>query len=327
MKMTKLVFWFAAALTGCFVGVALWAPVQQGQPRPLTAAEKAAVERQAIDTRYSAKGAKKSYQAFVEKHKASPDPKVQDQVSSARLRIAHLTAREKDFKAARSEFLTAAKEHKGTASMSPEFGGMVDKALYQAAATLNAEGRKAEARAAFVKFIKDQPLSPLVHGAYKRIVAMDGKATAEIDALLQAAMNKQAKVMRFETSVCGPKAAVHLLKLKGLAAPGYKALAKECGTTDSGTTLEGLKKGLAAHGVKTFGFELNRKDFARMPLPAILLAADHYVVITAVTDDCFVAYDPRYDSVGKRPLPALNDPHFTATVLITEPMPLQDETR
>lgn len=260
------------------------------------------------------------YSDFIAKNESSKDAKVQDKVARTRMKLAYLQSHNKDYNAARATLLAAAKTYKGEGKMSPEFGGAKDQALYQAAATLNAEGRKVEYRKALTQFLKDQALSPLIYGAYKRLVALDGHSSPDVEALMQAAQAKQQAKMEFETSVCGPKAAAYLLEQQHLGKFDYKTLAKECGTTKTGTSMDALRACLEKHGLKTFGFRLNRKDFSKLAAPAVLFAADHYVVITAIHDDHLEAYDPRFGTVLTQKLPPMDDDKFFATVL-TPSMP------
>jgi hypothetical protein len=236
--------------------------------------------------------AKKKYSEFIDKYKASPDEHVQDQVGAARIRLAYMTTKDKDWAKARKQFKEAAATYKGTGTTAADFGGIKDQALYQAAVCLSADGKKPEARAAYVDFIKTQWMSPLIYACYNRIVKIDGKKTDEIDALLQHSLDRQQKEIRFQMSVCGPKVVAHVLSLEGKGEVDYKLLAKECGTTDTGTTVEGLRKGLRAHGLNYFGFTVSRKDLATIQTPAIFLIEDHYIVATAVHGEVVTAFDP-----------------------------------
>jgi TolA-binding protein len=118
--------------------------------------------------------AAKDLRAFVEKNKASTDPVIQDRVGAYKIRLAYKDAERGDFNQARSALLETAKTYKGTGVMSSDFGGVPDQAAYQAAVCLVAEGKKGEAEAEFLKFMKERPLSPLVTAAYRRICRLRG---------------------------------------------------------------------------------------------------------------------------------------------------------
>jgi len=250
---------------------------------------------------------------------------VQDEVGEARIRLGYLAAKRKDFSAARGQFQEAALQYRGTGKMAADFGGIPDQAAYQAAVTLVAQGRNAEAEKAFTSFIKERPLSPLVNAAERRLVRMNGgKSKPEWEALLQEALTKQEKHAAFETSVCGPKAIARLLKLLGKPERDYKEIARLCGTSDKdGTTMEGMRKGLKALGIESYGYRVNREDFARLPLPALVLWGQHYLVLESITQGSASAFDPSLNSVSTSKLPPLDDPNFTAIVLTLSPMPLQ----
>jgi hypothetical protein len=253
---------------------------------------------------------------FVQRHADAPDPRVQDQVGRARLKLGYAAAHRKDFTGARAEFLTASREYRGTNAMSADFGGLPDQAAYQAAVCLAADGKKEEAEREFRRFLKDRALSPLVGAAYRRIERLKGGPDEDAQALLQSALDKQQARVRFETSVCGPKAIAHMLPMVGKPAADYKEIAKLCGTTDRGTTLEGMRAGLKKLGVETYGLQVNRDDFLRLPIPFLVLEDDHYVLVTEAKPREAIVFDPRFGSDRRMPLPA-SDSAFTATVLTT----------
>jgi len=262
---------------------------------------------------------------FIADKVASKNPKVQDQVGVARLRVGYLAAKKKDWTAARQTFQTAARKYKGTGAMSADFGGLPDQAAYQATVCLVADGKEALAKAEFIRFMKERPLSPLVHACYKRLVRMNGgEPTPEADRLLQNAVTLQQKLIRFENSVCGPKTIAYLLDQNLLKGPktDYKRLAKLCGTTDSGTTLEGMRKGLQKIGLESYAYRLNRQDLSRTSLPAILLEEGHYLAVLKVTETEAIVYDTRLRAEQTLKLPALDDPDFNVSVLLFSPLEL-----
>jgi ABC-type bacteriocin/lantibiotic exporter with double-glycine peptidase domain len=160
-----------------------------------------------------------------------------------------------------------------------------------------------------------------VHAAYRRLARLNGgEATPAQDALLQAAVAKQEKRIRLETSVCGPKTIEYLLTRLGRPAKGYKDIAKLCGTTDAGTTIEGLRKGLRALGVDSYAYKLNRRDLEGAPMPAILLEGDHFVALLKIEGGQALVYDSRYRAEREIGLPGLDDPDFfAAAILFSEP--------
>lgn len=287
--------------------------------------ERAARERMEIDRLYGPEPseAKRRYSEFIAGHEESPLVEVRDQVGAARLRLGYLAAKEGDFQAARSTFLQASQSHADSEAISVEFGGLSDQAAYQAAVCLVAEGRASEAKLEFLAFLKERPQSPLVHAAYRRIERLDdADALREAEGLLQSAVTKQEERLRFESSVCGPKVIAYLFDKGILAAqgtkPGYREIAKLCGTSEDGTTLEGMRSGLRALGVASYGVQLNRKDLLALKAPAILLDGEHYVALLDATPNYLDLFDPLVRSQRRVELGS-DDPSRLWTLLTFSP--------
>lgn len=260
---------------------------------------------------------------FVSENRNSKDPHVQDLVGAARIRVAYNLASSGKYLAARKQLLEADRDYRGTGAMSPEWGSVPDQAAYQAIACLMAERRNAEAKKELMQFLKERPLSPLVHAAHRRLSILgSGKAGKDADALLQAAIERQEARIRFETSVCGPKAIERLLKELPTTKRqlGYKELAVHCRTTDSGTTIEGIRKGLTAVGLDSFAYRLNSADLRKVVGPAILLEGDHFLVLLGIDGTSAKVYDPRYNSERAVPLPDLADPDFSVATVLLHPL-------
>ena len=321
------IFGGLAALAVGGAGLGLW--LHRGKPEALPrlqlhdprsqAAQAAEKERREGDKLYAKARwpeTESFYKSFVQKHAADKDPEVQDEVGAARMRLGYAVSKTGGYAKAREVFLGAAASYKGTGKMNADFGGPQDQAAYQAIVCLEASGKKDEARREYLGFIKRRKRSPLVSAVHRRLVRLnDGKATPEYDRLLQIALDAQDKWTRFEISTCGPKCIEYLLKASGKASPGYAELAKTCGTTEKGTSLEGMRKGLKACGLPVYGFLVNRRDFADLPLPAIWLIRDHYVVLLRFEGKYAIAYDPADKSERPLELPPPADTTFQAGVL------------
>jgi hypothetical protein len=269
--------------------------------------------------------AKTEYNAYITANDNNPDPAVQDHVGDARMHLAYLQAKDNNFDTARSTFIQAKTRYKGTGRMSADFGGIPDQAAYQAAVCLVAEHKNSEAKAEFLKIMKDRPLSPVVRACYNRLLRLNGgKTTDDWDNLLQHDQTAQEAFAKREMAMCGPKVLAYLLK-QGLIhatdgkTKGYEELAKLCGTTNGGTSIEGLRKGLRTLGIESYAMEVNREDFGRLQTPFILLERDHYAPVLQLYRDYFVYYDTVYGE-NRTPLPLLDDTSFRATV-ITFQMP------
>jgi ABC-type bacteriocin/lantibiotic exporter with double-glycine peptidase domain len=185
---------------------------------------------------------------------------------------------------------------------------------------LAAQGKKDEARREFRQIIQERTQSPVIYLAFRRMQRL-GDPNKEEEAVMQASIAKQESWMRFEMSVCGPKSIVDLLGRLGLPKKDYKEVAKLCRTNDQGTSLQGMRDGLKALGVKTDGLMVNRKDFAKLGTPAIWLDKDHYVVLLSVKGNQAEVFDTRYSSRRLVKLPPENDPTFAATVLVVRNQP------
>jgi hypothetical protein len=259
---------------------------------------------------------------FIADHATAPDPRVQDTVTQAKLQLAYAVARQSGYAAARSEFLAAAHTYKGTGAMDADFGGAPDQAAYQAIVCLVPQGKTAEAKREFVAFLKDWPLSPLVHAAYKRLVRLEGgNQLPAYQALLERDVQLQQKHIRFEMSVCGPKTIAYILASRGnQKATDYKQIAKLCGTTDQGTTMQGMIRGLSALGVQAYAYHVNRVDTEKIPTPAIVLEGDHYLALLSVDPGAITLYNTEYRRKEHEDLPPLDDPAFGLNVLVFSPL-------
>jgi hypothetical protein len=259
----------------------------------------------------------KALEKFVALHEKSRDPEIQDHVGAARLRLAYSVANTEGFAKARQAFVEAAKVHRGTGAQSAAFGGVADNAAYQAAVCLVAEGKEDAAKDEFVRFMRERPLSPLVHAAHRRLLRLNGGETKpEWDRLLQGAASKQQERIRFETSVCGPRCLERMLANRLPEKPDYKRLAELCGTTDTGTTVEGMRKGLKTLGVESWAYRLNRQDLERAELPAVVLEGDHYVLLERIEDGSAVLWDPRFRGPRTLRLPPRDDPDFFLNMIL-----------
>jgi len=268
----------------------------------------------------SPKVAKEKYQAFVKKYTASHDPKVQDQVGTARLKVGFLAAHQRNWTEARTAFLAADKQTKGT-DQTGDFGTVNEQGAYEAIVCLDAAGKKEEAKKQYIDFIKNRPLSALCMACYRRLKRLNGgKTTEELDALIQSATTKQDANAKFESSVCGPRTLAHLCDL-GVIKPGnqphdYKAIAKLCHTKDTGTSIAGMLDGLKALGVQATAYKVNRQDLAKLKTPAILLWGDHYLTLVAVKDRAVRVFDTLTHTEHDLTIPNVDDPDFFVNAIL-----------
>lgn len=261
--------------------------------------------------------AETKYSAFIELNRESRDKSVQDDVAKARIKLAYLAARSKSYRKSRSILNEAVAQYRGKGEAAGDYGGLKDQAAYQASVTFVGEGDLVGAAKAFRSFIRSYPLSPLVFSAYRRLQRL-GVATSADEAALQAAIATQERQTRMEMAMCGPKSLTKMLGLLGVnreAIPSYQEMAKLSGTTERGTSIEGLRKGLRSLGFNSYAFELNRKDLAAAPMPAVLFTDNHFLVLEAVEADRAKVYDSLFGRERYIELPPLENKAFSAFVI------------
>lgn len=294
---------FIAPIVVASVGLGVFALVPRKKPSPVKPAPV-----------NPAPTAPAELKAFVAKNESTKDKKVQDRVTRARMTLAYQAAKTNDFATARASFQEAAIRHQGSQVQSADFGSMSDQAAYQAIVCLVGEGKRDEAAKEFRKFIADRPLSPLVHACHQRLVRL-GVRTDSDDRLLQTAVTKQEANIRFELSVCGPKAIERILPLLGKPNKSYKELAKLCGTTDQGTSIDGMRKGLKSLGLETFPLAVNKADFLQLKTPFLYLHQDHYVAVIAIAGTKATAFDSLRSGEIPLDLSKADETSFQASVI------------
>ncbi|MFI5385908.1 MAG: cysteine peptidase family C39 domain-containing protein [Fimbriimonadales bacterium] len=99
----------------------------------------------------------------------------------------------------------------------------------------------------------------------------------------------------------------------------YKAIAKLCGTTDKGTTMEGMRKGLKALGLEYYGFQVGRADLPTIATPGILLSRDHYVVVERVKGLVLTTWDPTTNKEMPVDTSKIPPDKFELTMLLRTP--------
>lgn len=255
-----------------------------------------------------------AYEAFEEQNRGSTDPKVQDSVSTARIRLAYAYAKKEDFAGAKAILKRAEENHKGTDRFDSETGSIRDQASYQAAiCDLNIEQSKGIA--ALKAHIEKYPDSPTVYSALKRLQrVMPAADFAKIQDRVDRRSAQRFDKAGLAESMCGPLAVAELLRLVGKEVPSENKLVELCGTTAVGTNLAGMKRALTSCQVPNFAYQLKHSDFQKVPLPALWLRGEHYLVIRKRTEQGFEVYDPLDRNTRQEPMPEA-DSQFLATVL------------
>jgi hypothetical protein len=252
---------------------------------------------------------------FIEENSSSSDEKIQDAVTSARMRLAYMDAPEKP-EAARELFLEAEQKHSGSDAMDPNFGAMPDQARYQAINCLMIDGKTKQAKSEYFAFLKERPLSPLVFGVHKRLLKLrtEGESREEIDRLLQIAVDKQDEHGKREMALCGPRCIEKLAELHKGEQVQLSEIEKQAGTTLDGTSMSGMVKALGVAGFRAEGMLVNHADFQTQKLPFIWLDKGHYLLVHARKNNKFVVYDPFIRNDREITIPEANA-QFSATIL------------
>ncbi|MBW7928825.1 MAG: hypothetical protein H3C58_12245 [Fimbriimonadaceae bacterium] len=260
--------------------------------------------------------ARKRYENILRAHAAVRDSEALDEIAAVRLRLGYAEAKTIGYEAARETFLETERSYDGLDRSGAAFGGVRDQAAYQAAVCLLADGKREEGIAALSKLFETYPESPLAHAAHRRLVTMDPENREVYDSMLEQASNKRQAAARRSLAMCGPKAIRNLAKSLGASSPSLKDLMEICSTTDDGTTMAGMLRGLASCGLNGEGYLLNRKDFGEMKTPAIQLLDSHYVVVLAVHPREVRVYDPLLDTEATHELPPIDDSEFEANIIL-----------
>ncbi len=91
---------------------------------------------------------------------------------------------------------------------------------------------------------------------------------------------------------CGPRALAIACRQLGVKADVAR-LTHFAGTTDRGTSLEGLANAAGAVGLKAQGVQVNRLAFSDIKTPAVIwLNGGHFAVLLSVTDKIARIHDP-----------------------------------
>ena len=280
-----------------------------------------AIQRRGEPTQPEQVRSEGAVEKFVKQNAHSTSPAVQDSVTKARIQMAYQASEKKNFKQARAILVEAANSHKGSDVINPDYGSLSDQARYQAAVCLVAEGKKEQAQSEFREIIKGHPKSPIVHAAFKRLVRLNnGTVDPQDQNLLERAIKTQEETIKFELSVCGPKSIAYLLPLLGKTKVDYHQIAKKCGTTNDGTTIEAMRKALADYGITSYAYRVSRQDLPKIQLPAIWLSGQHYVTLKSISGDSALVYDSLIGGERKAALPSADDLNFSANVIVFKPL-------
>ena len=279
-------------------------------------------EQRALATALATKSAdaneaEKKLEKLVADTNSSSDPEIRDIGGRAKIELAYMAANEGDHEKAKALFEDVDQNLEGSGKIDPSFGTLNDQAAYQAIALLMKEGKSEEAEEALLEFIKERPLSPLVHGAVSRLNKLKPENREAHNKLLDEAIAKQDEFAKERVAMCGPMVVSRAIELLGKTKVSEEVIANIAGTSiEEGTTMSGLQDSLSRYGFDSKGMMLNFDDFMKADLPFIWLVGDHYRLVENRSDLTLQVYDPMINGKDELKLSDKNSDQFKTTVLL-----------
>lgn len=216
------------------------------------------------------------------------------QVGYAHYQIGRLYAERKQFRQARQAFhrLSERPLTIPASPMEPGFGTWSEQGAYQAAICAYQADPKAGIQQ-MIDFMNRFPDSPLVYGAYKRILRWTNEqAPPEAEHAWHKVQAIQ-KEKRKRAAACGPQALAYLLKPYGQEVD-WKVLMQECGTTAQGTDLWSLAEAARKRGISCTGLEVSKAGLLEQVPPFLIWSEEgHYQVVETGQSGAWQVYDPQ----------------------------------
>ncbi len=301
----KLVWWLASFLTACLMlaGVAWWlqrASRPHTRPthivRPAPALPPALQEPLTRAATAPPQQAIELYRQIARRKPANATEKYA--VGYAHYQIGKLYAQQKKFRAARQAFQQLAEQRIAVPALplDPSFGTWSEQGAYQAAICAYQINREEGIRQ-MIAFIEQHPESPLVYGAYKRILRWTNeKPPAAAERAWQKAQAAQTERLK-RAAACGPKALAYLLTHEFSQPTDWQTLMKECDTDIGGTSMWALAQAARKRGLSAIGLEVSRKGLLQQEPPFLVWnPIGHYVAVIA-RDGNWQMYDPETNSL------------------------------
>ncbi len=238
------------------------------------------------------------------------------EAAALRTALAYRAADERDFPRARAHFERVTLQAPATPEDDRALWDYADRARYQAAVCLQAEGDKAGALSAYRAYLAEAVPGRYVHAVARRLSKLDPGSAEPDGRLVQRALDARSEHAKQAKSACGPLVVREALRRLHRPAPSVETVRQWCGTGGEGTTMAGMAAAFARAGVAAQGHRLNRADFARLSPPAVWLRGDHFVLILGVDGDRARVYDPNAGGESTVGLPPYSDGRFTADVLV-----------
>ena len=228
-------------------------------------------------------------------------------VGYAHYQIGKLYAEQKQFRAAQQAFRQLAAQRLAVPALplDPSFGTWSEQGAYQAAICayqLNPQ----QGIQQMIRFMEEHPNSPLVIGAYKRILRWTNeKPPAAAQRAWEKAQAAQKERLK-RAAACGPKALAYLLTNEFGQPTDWQTLMKECRTDIDGTSMWALAQAARQRGISAVGLEVSRDGLLQQEPPFIVWnPLGHYVAVIA-REGKWQVYDPEKGSLQpwvETPLP------------------------
>lgn len=219
-------------------------------------------------------------------------------VGYAHYQIGKFHAEQKQFHRAQQVFQKLAEQRISVPALplDPSFGTWSEQGAYQAAICAYQLDPQ-QGLQQMIRFIEEYPASPLVVGAYKRILRWtNAKPPAAAEKAWHKAQAAQRERMKMNAA-CGPKALAYILKEEFGIDIDWKVLMQECGTELEGTSLWALAEAARKRGISAIGLEVSRAGLMQQGPPFLVWnPVGHYVAILK-RDDKWQIYDPEHGSL------------------------------
>ncbi len=236
------------------------------------------------------------YQELTRIEAHTPDE--QYVVGYAHYQIGKLKAEKKQFDQAKKAFEELEQRNIDTPALplDPSFGTWSEQGAYQAAICAYQLDPQEGIRQ-MIQFMEQYPTSPLVIGAYKRIMRWtQERPPKEAERAWQKAQSARLVQMK-RASACGPKALAYVLREEFGIEVEWQTLMNECGTDTEGTSLWALAESARRRGISAVGLEVSTKGLLEQPPPFLVWnPLGHYVAVLE-RDGKWHLYDPDKDAL------------------------------
>ncbi|MEO0248294.1 MAG: cysteine peptidase family C39 domain-containing protein [candidate division WOR-3 bacterium] len=240
---------------------------------------------------YDPAGAAAEYERVA--RQAASTPEAQYAVGFACYRLGMIQVSQKRYWEAEVVFRGLSRRHLSVPAspVEPSFGSWSEQGAYQAAICAYLRDKQAGIRQ-MTAFLERYPSSPLVYGAYKRLLRWTKNQPPPAVKRAWRKVEAVQKQRRREAVACGPKALAYALHLLGIEAD-WKRLMKECGTSEGGTSLWALAQAARRRGLSAVGLEVSQEGLKELEPPFLLYSPSGHYQVVAGSGEGWVLHDPQ----------------------------------